>query len=73
VHFNLSPPQGHAGFGGLEAELSQAVYAAVVRHGASIAAEHGLGQAKVELADRFRTGPNVLMRRIKPRSTRTTS
>ena len=66
VHFNLSPPQGHAGFGGLEAELSQAVYAAVVRHGGSIAAEHGLGQAKVELADRFRTGTErSLMRRIK--------
>jgi FAD/FMN-containing dehydrogenase len=66
VHFNLSPPIGHADFDGRETALSQAVYEAAVRHGGSIAAEHGLGQAKVELADRFRSETErVLMRRIK--------
>jgi FAD/FMN-containing dehydrogenase len=66
VHFNLSPPKGQAGFDGREKKLSQAIYAAAVRHGGSFAAEHGLGQAKVELADSFRTGiERTLMRRIK--------
>jgi FAD/FMN-containing dehydrogenase len=66
VHFNLSPPEGSAGFDGRERQLSEAIYAAAVRHGGSIAAEHGLGQAKVELADRFRsTSERALMRRLK--------
>lgn len=66
VHFNLSPPKGQAGFDGREKQLSQTIYAAAVRHGGSIAAEHGLGQAKVELADSFRTEiERTLMRRIK--------
>jgi FAD/FMN-containing dehydrogenase len=66
VHFNLSPPIDHADFDGRETALSQAVYEAVVRHGGSIAAEHGLGQAKVELANRFRSETErALMRRIK--------
>jgi FAD/FMN-containing dehydrogenase len=66
VHFNLSPPKGHVGFDGREEQLSQAIYAAAVRHGGSIAAEHGLGQAKVELADGLRAEvERSLMRRIK--------
>jgi FAD/FMN-containing dehydrogenase len=66
IHFNLSPPKSSAGFDGRERQLSQAIYAVAVRHGGSIAAEHGLGQAKVELADVFRTGAErALMRRIK--------
>ncbi|MFC5387615.1 FAD-binding oxidoreductase [Aquamicrobium segne] len=66
IHFNLSPPQGHDDFDGCEMALSQAVYEAVVQHGGSIAAEHGLGQAKIELADRFRSKTErALMRRIK--------
>lgn len=66
VHFNLSPPEGIGGFGGREAELSDAIYDAVVRHGGSIAAEHGLGQSKVALADRLRPAPErALMRRLK--------
>lgn len=66
VHFNLSPPEGCADFEGHEMQLSQAVYEAAVRHGGSIAAEHGLGQAKVELADRFRsTTERSLMRQLK--------
>jgi FAD/FMN-containing dehydrogenase len=66
VHFNLSPPEGCADFEGREMRLSQAVYEAAVRHGGSIAAEHGLGQAKVELADRFRSATErSLMRQLK--------
>ncbi|MCO6052199.1 FAD-binding oxidoreductase [Mesorhizobium sp. RP14(2022)] len=66
VHFNLSPPQGCSGFEGLEKGLTEAVYEATTRHQGSIAAEHGLGQAKVDLADRFRpTVERELMTRIK--------
>lgn len=66
VHFNLSPPKGQVDFDGKDAALSHAIYEAVVRHGGSIAAEHGLGRAKVELADRFRSeAERGLMRRIK--------
>ncbi len=54
VHFNLSPPVAATSFSGREAALSEAVYACVLRHHGSIAAEHGLGQAKVALADRLR-------------------
>jgi len=66
VHFNLSPPQGRRDFAGAEARLSEAIYEVVVRHDGSIAAEHGLGQAKVALADRFRPPTErTLMRTIK--------
>src|SRR5690606_27103081 len=54
VHFNLSPPVGHADFADLGAQLSEVIYQSVVHHGGSISAEHGLGQAKVALADKFR-------------------
>lgn len=66
VHFNLSPPEGQADFGGRDRQLSEVVYEAAVRRGGSIAAEHGLGQAKVPLADRFRGSvERTLMRRLK--------
>lgn len=66
VHFNLSPPEGQADFAGRDDALSDAIYATAVRHGGSIAAEHGLGQAKIELADRFRAATErALMRRLK--------
>lgn len=66
VHFNLSPPKGDIDFDGRETALSQAVYEAAVKHAGSIAAEHGLGQAKVALADQFRSKTErALMRRIK--------
>lgn len=66
VHFNLSPPAGSSDFGGRDRQLSEAVYEAAVQHGGSIAAEHGLGQAKIELADRFRAETErALMRCLK--------
>lgn len=55
VHLNLSPP-ADAGFGGQEAALSGAIYALAAEMGGSFSAEHGLGQAKVALADRLRGG-----------------
>ncbi|MGN7871706.1 FAD-binding oxidoreductase [Paracoccus sp. 22332] len=54
VHLNLSPPPD-ADFAGTEAMLSQAIYDLVVSVGGSFSAEHGLGQAKVGLADHLRS------------------
>lgn len=54
VHLNLSPPSGHADFGGAETALSDAVYRLAHAAGGSIAAEHGLGRQKVGIADRLR-------------------
>ena len=66
VHFNLTPPEGAADFMGRQAELSRAVYEAAIAHDGTISAEHGLGQAKVALADRYRPSvERALMRRIK--------
>jgi FAD/FMN-containing dehydrogenase len=66
VHFNLSPPAGQSDFTGREALLSEAIYEAAVAHDGTISAEHGLGQAKVALANRYRSATErELMRRIK--------
>jgi FAD/FMN-containing dehydrogenase len=66
VHFNLSPPAGQSDFAGREALLSEAIYDAAVAHDGTISAEHGLGQAKVALANRYRSATERdLMRRIK--------
>ncbi|MEW6632542.1 MAG: FAD-binding oxidoreductase [Pseudomonadota bacterium] len=66
VHFNLSPPEGRGDFAGCEQQLSMAIYGVVDRHGGSMAAEHGLGQAKVALADTLRSPvERALMRSVK--------
>ena len=66
VHFNLSPPKGGCGFDGRDKQLSEAIYEVVARHNGSMAAEHGIGQAKVALADIFRPPvERALMRSIK--------
>lgn len=66
VHLNLTLPEGAAGFSGLDADLSEAVYAAAVAHDGTFAAEHGVGQSKVGLADRYRSDvERDLMRSIK--------
>ena len=66
VHFNLTPPESAADFMGREAELSRAVYEAAIAHDGTISAEHGIGQAKVALAERYRPAvERELMRRIK--------
>lgn len=66
VHFNLSPPEGADDFQNCEAKLSEAVYEAAVAHHGTICAEHGVGQAKIVLADRYRPpAERALMRQIK--------
>lgn len=66
VHFNLSPPEGAADFSGREEMLSEAIYESAIEHGGTISAEHGIGQAKIALADRYRPPVERLtMRRIK--------
>ena len=66
VHFNLSPPEGALDFAGRDKQLSEAIYDVVTRYNGSMAAEHGLGQAKVALADAFRSPvERALMRSIK--------
>lgn len=66
IHYNLSPPAGSDGFGGTAEELGQALAALAGRMGGSFAAEHGLGRAKVALADRNRGAvERALMGRLK--------
>ncbi|WP_334175021.1 FAD-binding oxidoreductase [Pseudoxanthobacter sp.] len=66
VHFNLSAPAGSDDFSGRNAALSEAVYGAALDFGGTFSAEHGLGQAKIALADRLRApAERTLMRRIK--------
>lgn len=65
VHFNLSPPEGD-GFAGREEALTAAIYQVAADHGGTFAAEHGLGQAKVAMADALRPAvERELMARIK--------
>lgn len=54
VHFNLSPPIGCEGFSNLEQELTVRLSELADGMSGSFAAEHGLGRAKVALADRLR-------------------
>jgi len=68
LHFNLSQPvdMAAAAFQALEAECNRIVFDAVVRHGGSIAAEHGIGQLRVdELAERADAARLQTMARIK--------
>ncbi|WP_061938481.1 FAD-binding oxidoreductase [Aureimonas sp. AU22] len=55
IHYNLSPPHGEAGFGDRARDLGLAVAKLATEMGGSFAAEHGLGQAKVGLADALRS------------------
>jgi FAD/FMN-containing dehydrogenase len=55
IHYNLSPPEGRSDFGGREEELGQALAALATKMGGSFAAEHGLGRAKIALAERHRS------------------
>ena len=66
VHFNVSPPPGRADFGGHAPALSDAVYRLASEAGGSIAAEHGLGRTKVDVADALRDPvERELMRTLK--------
>lgn len=66
VHFNLSPPIGQKGFFGMEETFALRLGRLANEMGGSFAAEHGVGRAKVMLADQLR-GPleRALMARLK--------
>lgn len=66
IHYNLSPPEGEADFRGREVEIGQALAALATDMGGSFAAEHGLGRAKIALADKNRDPvERALMARLK--------
>lgn len=66
IHYNLSPPEGQGGFEGKADELSRALAVLATQMGGSFAAEHGLGRAKIGLADGVRgTVERSLMARLK--------
>lgn len=66
VHYNVSPPPGSTDFGGTADRLGQALAALATEFGGSFAAEHGLGRAKLALAEANRSPvERALMQRIK--------
>jgi FAD/FMN-containing dehydrogenase len=66
IHYNLSPPEGHADFGGKAVAFADALSALATEMGGSFAAEHGLGRAKIAMADRNRGAvERELMARLK--------
>lgn len=66
IHYNLTPPEGQAGFGGQDAALALELARLAADMGGSFAAEHGLGRSKIALADALRSGvERCLHRRIK--------
>ncbi|HEX9859401.1 MAG TPA: FAD-binding oxidoreductase, partial [Paracoccaceae bacterium] len=66
IHYNLTPPEGARDFGGQDAALALQLARLASAMGGSFAAEHGLGRAKIGLADALRSGTERdLMRRIK--------
>jgi FAD/FMN-containing dehydrogenase len=66
IHYNLSPPAGLADFDGKAGPFAEALAALATDMDGSFAAEHGLGRAKIAMADRNR-GPveRELMARLK--------
>ncbi len=72
LHYNLSPAQGTrdadavAAFLALEAPLNRLVHDAVVAHGGSISAEHGLGVLRRDESARYKSALELqLMRSVK--------
>ncbi|CAM3842312.1 FAD-binding oxidoreductase [Paracoccus yeei] len=66
IHYNLTPPAGVAGFAGRDQDLGLALAKLAARMGGSFAAEHGLGRAKIALADAVRPAvERRIMARIK--------
>ncbi|TPL04090.1 MULTISPECIES: FAD-binding oxidoreductase [unclassified Mesorhizobium] len=55
IHYNLSPPEGRADFDGKATAFAEALAALATGMGGSFAAEHGLGRAKIAMADRNRS------------------
>lgn len=74
IHFNLTPPEGQENFDELASELSVCIYKYVEQIGGSFAAEHGLGRAKISVANQLRSPVerdlmNTLKRSIDPQGT----
>jgi len=66
IHYNLSPPEGHGDFDGKAGAFAEALSALATQMGGSFAAEHGLGRAKIALAERNRGAvERDLMARLK--------
>ncbi|MDO9418380.1 FAD-binding oxidoreductase [Pararhizobium sp.] len=66
IHYNLSPPEGQADFAGKTDELRDALAMLATDMQGSFAAEHGLGRAKVALAESKRSATErQLMARLK--------
>ncbi len=68
LHYNVSPPQGHAhdDFLANQDGINRIVYDSVHAHGGSISAEHGLGQLKREDNARYKSAVELAaMRAIK--------
>jgi FAD/FMN-containing dehydrogenase len=70
LHYNVSPPPGHASseqaFEALEPAINRRVHDAVAARGGSISAEHGLGVLRRDESARFKSGVEMaLMAAIK--------
>lgn len=66
IHYNLSPPEGRADFDSKAGRFAEALSALATKMGGSFAAEHGLGRAKIALAERNRGAvERELMARLK--------
>ncbi|RQP05946.1 MAG: FAD-binding oxidoreductase [Paracoccus sp. BP8] len=66
IHYNLTPPEGMADFAGQDRELALRLARLATEMGGSFAAEHGLGRAKITLADALRpAAERRLMRAVK--------
>lgn len=66
IHYNLTAPEGRADFAGREHEIGLQLARLATEMGGSFAAEHGLGRAKIALADAIRPAiERRLMRTVK--------
>jgi FAD/FMN-containing dehydrogenase len=66
IHYNLSPPEDRGDFDGKAGAFAEALSALATEMGGSFAAEHGLGRAKIALAERNRGAVELeLMARLK--------
>ena len=54
VHFNLSPPKGKIDFSELDDEIYSRLAELASSMSGSFAAEHGIGRAKIIMADKLR-------------------
>ncbi|TGQ53556.1 FAD-binding oxidoreductase [Mesorhizobium sp. M1C.F.Ca.ET.193.01.1.1] len=66
IHYNLSPPENRADFDGKAGRFAEALASLATEMGGSFAAEHGLGRAKIVMAERNRSiVERELMARLK--------